>query len=191
MSEALPGSDGLLRCPWALATPDYLAYHDQEWGVPVHGDTALLERLCLEAFQSGLSWLTILRKRPAFRAAFAGFDPATVAGFGDAEVAELRANAGIVRNGAKIAATLANARATLDLAPDGLDRLVWSYAGEEHPRPRSLAEVPARTPASAALARELRSRGFRFLGPTTVYATMQACGVVDDHLQECHRPAQA
>jgi DNA-3-methyladenine glycosylase I len=185
VTGALPGPDGRPRCPWALATPDYLAYHDEEWGRPVHGDVALLERLCLEAFQSGLSWLTILRKRPAFRAAFEGFDPRAVAAYGPADVERLLGDAGIVRNRAKIEATLANARAVLALGDGGLDALVWAYAPSPRPRPLTPADVPARTPESADLAKELKRRGFAFLGPTTTYAAMQACGLVDDHLAAC------
>ena len=181
---AVPGPDGKLRCPWGLSAPEYLAYHDEEWGRPVRGDTALFERLSLEGFQSGLSWLTILRKRENFRAAFAGFDAPAVAAFGDQDVARLMADAGIVRNRAKINAVIANARAMLDL-PDGLTSLVWKYAAEESPAPRTLAEVPSQTPASKALSAELRRHGFRFTGPVTAYATMQACGVVNDHLAAC------
>ena len=181
---AVPGPDGKLRCPWGLSAPEYLAYHDEEWGRPVRGDTALFERLSLEGFQSGLSWLTILRKRENFRAAFAGFDASAVAAFGEQDVARLMADAGIVRNRAKINAVIANARATLDL-PDGLTSLVWKYAAEQGPAPRTLAEVPSATPASKALSAELRRHGFRFTGPVTAYATMQACGVVNDHLAAC------
>jgi DNA-3-methyladenine glycosylase I len=181
---AVPGPDGKLRCPWGLSAPEYLAYHDEEWGRPVRGDTALFERLSLEGFQSGLSWLTILRKRENFRAAFAGFDAAAVAAFGEQDVARLMADSGIVRNRAKINAVISNARAMRDL-PDGLTSVVWKYAGEEGPAPRTLAEVPSATPASKALSAELRRHGFRFTGPVTAYATMQACGVVNDHLAAC------
>jgi DNA-3-methyladenine glycosylase I len=178
-----PGPDGRLRCPWALGAPDYLPYHDAEWGRPVHDDTAMFERICLEAFQSGLSWLTILRKRENFRRAFGGFEPATVAAFGTDDVSRLLADAGIVRNRAKIEAAIANARAALEL-PDGLAGRVWKYAIEQ-PAPVTLADVPAVTPASKALAKDLRAAGFRFTGPVTVYATMQACGAVNDHLADC------
>jgi DNA-3-methyladenine glycosylase I len=181
---AVPGPDGKLRCPWGLSAPDYVAYHDEEWGRPVMGDTAIFERLCLEAFQSGLSWLTILRKRENFRAAFAGFDAGAIAAFGDQDVARLMADQGIVRNRAKINAVLVNARAALDL-PDGLTELVWKYAGEQDHAPRTLAEVPSSTPASKALSVELRRHGFTFTGPVTAYATMQACGIVNDHLAAC------
>jgi DNA-3-methyladenine glycosylase I len=184
MSGPAAGPDGLLRCPWCLGTEDYLRYHDEEWGRPVRGDVAMFERLCLEAFQSGLSWLTILRKRDNFRAAFAGFDLAAVAGFGSADVARLLADAGIVRNRAKIDAAIGNARAALDL-PAGLAHLVWQYAGEPAPAPATLQDVPSRTTASVALSKDLRKRGFRFTGPTTAYAMMQACGIVNDHLAGC------
>jgi DNA-3-methyladenine glycosylase I len=148
----------------------------------------LFERLCLEAFQSGLSWLIILRKRPAFRAAFAGFDVDAVAGFDEQDVARLLADAGIVRNRAKIQAAVANARAVRAAVPEGLDALLWSFAPQpSRPRPRSLAEVPAATPESQAMARELKRRGFRFVGPTTAYALMQATGIVDDHVVGCWR----
>ena len=180
----VPGPDGRLRCPWGLSAPEYLDYHDQEWGRPVRGDTPIFERLCLEGFQSGLSWLTILRKRENFRAAFAGFDPAAVAAFGGADVARLLADAGIVRNRAKIHAVINNARAALGL-PEGLSALVWKYAGEPSAPPRTLADVPATTPESKALSAELKRHGFTFTGPVTAYATMQACGIVNDHLADC------
>ena len=183
------GSDGLARCSWAGSAPEYLAYHDTEWGKPIRDDDGLYERLTLEAFQSGLSWLTILRKRPAFRAAFDGFRIGKVAGYGEADVARLLADAGIVRNRAKIEATLVNARAALEL-PDGLAALLWSYAPppRKH-RPASFAEVAPTTPESTAMARDLKKRGFRFVGPTTAYALMQAAGLVDDHIAGCHVPA--
>jgi len=180
------GPDGQTRCPWSLGTPDYLAYHDDEWGRPVRDDIGIFERLCLEGFQSGLSWLTILRKRANFRAAFSGFDPAVVAGFGADDVARLLADKGIVRNRAKIEAAISNARAALEL-PVGLAETVWGYAGGEVVAPRTTADVPPWTPASKALSVELRRHGFRFTGPITAYATMQACGVVDDHLAGCFR----
>ncbi|MQA06164.1 MAG: DNA-3-methyladenine glycosylase I [Streptosporangiales bacterium] len=187
---AAAGPDGRMRCPWSVSTDDYIAYHDTEWGRPVTDDAGMYERLTLEAFQSGLSWLTILRKRPAFRAAFAGFDPAKVAEFGPADVDRLLADRGIVRNRAKIDAAIANARATLEV-PGGVAALVWSYAPAYTPARRSLADVPATTPESTALAKRLRSLGFRFVGPTTCYAAMQACGLVNDHLTACefHPPA--
>lgn len=188
MSELVVGADGRARCPWAVSAPDYQAYHDHEWGKRVHGDDALFERLTLEAFQSGLSWLTILRKRAAFRAAFGGFEIATVAGYGPADVARLLSDAGIVRNRAKIEAAVANARAALEV-PGGLAALLWSYAPPARPRPATFAEVPPVTPESTAMARDLKRRGFRFVGPTTAYALMQATGMVDDHLAGCHAGA--
>ncbi len=181
---AAAGPDGRLRCPWALSAPEYLSYHDDEWGKPVRDDNALFERLSLEAFQSGLSWLTILRKRESFRAAFRGFDIDGVAAFGPADVARLLADPGIVRNRAKIEATIANARASLGL-PAGLSALIWQYADEHSPVPVKLADVPSSTAASTALSKALRSHGFRFTGPVTAYATMQACGLVNDHLGDC------
>jgi len=181
----LEGADGRLRCPWAGSQPDYLAYHDQEWGRPVHDEVRLFEKLCLEGFQAGLSWYTILRKREAFRRAFAGFEPARVAAFGEADVARLLQDASIVRSRRKIESTIANARATLALEDTTLERLLWSYAPAARPAPRSRAEVPAVIPESAALAADLKRRGFRMVGATTVYAMMQACGLVDDHLAGC------
>ena len=183
-SGPVPGPDGKLRCPWGLSAPEYLPYHDEEWGRPVRGDTVIFERLSLEGFQSGLSWLTILRKRENFRAAFAGFDPAAVAAFGEADVARLLADPGIVRNRAKINAVITNARATVDL-PDGLSALVWKYAADPAAAPRTLGDVPSVTPASKALSAELKRHGFTFTGPVTAYATMQACGIVNDHLVGC------
>lgn len=168
--------------------PLYEAYHDDEWARPVHGEEQLFERLVLEGFQSGLSWITILRKRPAFREVFADFDPVVVAGFDEHDVERLLQDARIVRNRLKIEATLANARALVALHEEGrtLDEVLWSHApAPGRPRPRTWAEVPASTPESKALARELKSLGFRFVGPTTAYAAMQACGVVDDHLATC------
>jgi DNA-3-methyladenine glycosylase I len=180
------GDDGRLRCPWGAAPADYRDYHDTEWGRPVTGTTELFERISLEAFQSGLSWLTILRKRDAFRQAFAGFDPARVAGFGPADVQRLLADAAIVRNRAKILATVANARAVLAL-DQPLPDLVWSFAPDpsSRRRPRTMAEVAATTPESVALARALKAAGLRFVGATTAYALMQAAGLVDDHLADC------
>jgi DNA-3-methyladenine glycosylase I len=183
---ATAGADGRLRCPWSLGSTEYMEYHDNEWGRPVRDDRGLFERLCLEAFQSGLSWLTILRKRENFRAAFRGFDIDAVAAFGPDDVTRLLGDAGIVRNRAKIEAAIANARAALEL-PDGLVALVWQYAGRQQPAPATLADVPASTPAAQALSADLRRHGFRFTGPVTAYATMQACGVVNDHLADCFR----
>ncbi|WP_433497920.1 DNA-3-methyladenine glycosylase I [Sphaerimonospora sp. CA-214678] len=174
----------VIRCGWADSAPDYAAYHDGEWGRPVRGDDGVYERLTLEAFQSGLSWLTILRKRENFRTAFAGFSIPAVAEFGEADVKRLMADPGIVRNRAKIDAAIANARAASQL-PGGLSDLVWRYAGEPGTPPGTLADVPARTPASTALAKELRRHGFRFVGPVTVYALMQAIGLVNDHIADC------
>jgi DNA-3-methyladenine glycosylase I len=187
------GPDGLLRCPWSLSALEYLSYHDEEWGWPVRDDQGIFERLCLEAFQSGLSWLTILRKRDNFRAAFSGFDIEAVASFGPEDVARLLADPGIVRNRAKVEAAIANARAALPLLPGGLVSLVWQYAGDHAQSPVGLDDVPAVTSESKALAKDLRSRGFRFTGPVTAYATMQACGVVNDHLAGCviRSPAEA
>lgn len=184
---ALAGPDGGLRCPWALSAPEYVAYHDEEWGRPVHGDDALFERLSLEAFQSGLSWITILRRRPGFRAAFADFKIASVAGFTDEDRERLLADAGIIRNRAKIDATLANARALTEWAPGELDELIWSHAPDPagRPVPKTLSDVPPVTPESTALSKALKKRGLRFVGPTTAYALMQACGLVDDHLETC------
>ena len=181
-----------VRC-WPASDPLYVAYHDEEWGRPVRDERGLLERLCLEGFQSGLSWLTILRKRERFRTAFCGFDPERVARFGAADVARLMADATIVRNRAKIEATIANARATVALhhAGERLGVLLWSFAVDSPPAPpRTLQDVPAATPESRALACELKRRGFRFVGPTTAYALMQATGIVNDHLENCHVRAE-
>jgi DNA-3-methyladenine glycosylase I len=189
VSEGLaPGPDGAPRCWWAVSTPEYVRYHDEEWGRPVREDRGLYERLCLEAFQSGLSWLTILRKRESFRAAFAGFEIEAVAAFGSDDVARLMADAGIVRNRAKVEAAIANARAAAALrdAGESLAELIWSFGpADERPAPRTTAEVPAVTRESTALAKELKRRGFRFVGPTTAYALMQACGLVNDHMAGC------
>jgi DNA-3-methyladenine glycosylase I len=175
------------RCGWANSTPEYVTYHDEEWGTPLHGDDALFERLCLEAFQSGLSWITILRKRPAFRAAFAGFSIDAVAEFTPDDEARLMADAGIVRNRAKITAAVRNAKAAQEL-PEGLSTLLWSFApAAPRSRPATLADVPATTPESVAMAKELKRRGFVFVGPTTAYALMQATGMVDDHVADCFR----
>ncbi|PPS77754.1 MULTISPECIES: DNA-3-methyladenine glycosylase I [Streptomyces] len=184
---ALAGPDGALRCPWALSAPEYVAYHDEEWGRAVHGDDALFERLSLEAFQSGLSWITILRRRPGFRAAFADFKIASVAAFTEEDRERLLADAGIIRNRAKIDATLANARALTEWAPGELDELIWSHAPDPagRPVPKTLSDVPPVTPESTALSKALKKRGLRFVGPTTAYALMQACGLVDDHLEAC------
>nr|WP_294694103.1 DNA-3-methyladenine glycosylase I [uncultured Friedmanniella sp.] len=177
------GPDGLLRCSWALGSPEYLGYHDTEWGRPVTSVAGLYERLTLEAFQSGLAWITILRKREAFRRAFAGFDPAAVARFDEDDVRRLLADTGIVRNRAKIEAAVANARVVDALGQDFAD-LVLSHRVADRPRPNP-DEVPASTPESVALARALKAVGIRFVGPTTAYALMQAVGLVDDHLEGC------
>ncbi|WP_336922994.1 DNA-3-methyladenine glycosylase I [Aquipuribacter sp. SD81] len=188
-SGAVVGDDGLVRCPWGDRPADYRRYHDEEWGRPVAGERALLERLTLEAFQSGLSWLTILRKREGFRAAFAGFDADVVAGYGAAEVERLLADPGIVRNRAKIEATVRNAAATVALRPaGGLESLLEEHRPVRRPRPATLADVPSSTPDSTALAKALKRAGFVFVGPTTAYAAMQACGYVDDHLVDCYAP---
>jgi len=184
--------DGLVRCPWGVDPPEYRRYHDEEWGRPVVDDTRLFEKLCLEGFQAGLSWLTILRKRGGFRQAFAGFDPATVAAFGPDDVDRLLQDSVIVRHRGKVEATIANARATLEVQEreGSLAALVWRYEPAPGPAPAALADLPPTTPESVALSRDLRRRGFRFLGPTTVYAAMQSLGLVDDHLADCHvRPA--
>ncbi|MFC3997569.1 DNA-3-methyladenine glycosylase I [Nocardiopsis sediminis] len=185
---AVVGEDGLGRCPWAVTHPLNLHYHDTEWGQPVHGEQALFERISLEAFQAGLSWLTILAKRPAFRTAFADFAPDAVAAFTDDDVERLMADTAIVRNRAKIEAARTNARATIALRDHGgLDALIWSHLPRDTPAPRTAEEVPTATPASRALAADLRTRGFRFVGPTTAYALMEAIGLVDTHLTGCHR----
>jgi len=190
VADLVLGEDGLARCGWGVSTPDYLVYHDTEWGRPVRGEQGLFERFTLEAFQSGLSWLTILRKREGFRRAFAGFDPELVAHFGAADRERLLADAGIVRNRAKIDATITNAAAVLGIrerVDGGLDALVWSFApAGRRAAPRGLDGVPASTAESKALAKELKRHGMVFVGPTTAYAAMQACGLVDDHLAGCH-----
>jgi DNA-3-methyladenine glycosylase I len=187
--SAPAGPDGLRRCDWAYSAPEYIEYHDTEWGRPVHGDDAVYERMVLEAFQSGLSFITILRKRPAFREAFAGFSIEAVAQFTDADVERLMSDAGIVRNRAKIEAAISNARAAVAL-PEGVSELIWSFAptgpGSRRPAPKALTDLPAATPESTAMAKELKRHGFRFIGPTTAYAHMQATGMVNDHLASCH-----
>lgn len=184
------GADGRPRCGWAGSAPEYLDYHDSEWGVPLRGVAPLFERLSLEGFQSGLSWLVILRKREAFRAAFAGFDPAEVARFTTADVDRLLGDAGIVRNRAKLEATVHNARRVLELQQP-LDELLWSFAPRDERAQRAVAldQLPSTTPQSTAMARELKRHGLRFVGPTTCYALMQAAGLVDDHLAGCWRAA--
>ena len=188
MGGPVRGADGRWRCPWPGDDPAYLAYHDTEWGVPVHDERRLFEKVCLEGFQAGLSWLTILRKRAAFREVFHDFDPTRVAGFDEDDVGRLLSDARIVRHRGKIEATIANARCVVDMSGRGesFADLVWSFAPDPPPpRPVRLGDVPATTPASVALSRELRRRGFRFVGPTTAYAFMQSMGMVDDHLVGC------
>ena len=188
MSDVVVGPDGLARPAWASVDPMLRDYYDTEWGLPVRDERGLFERLSLEAFQSGLSWATILRKRPAFREAFAGFDPDVVAAFDDDDRARLLADAGIVRNRLKIDATIANARATVDLRErGGLVELVWASRPAETPRPTTMAEVPTTSPESVALSRRLKAEGFRFVGPTTMHALMEAVGIVDTHLLDSHR----
>ena len=180
-----------VRCGWVGSDPQYISYHDTEWGLPLHGDQPLFEKLSLEAFQAGLSWITILRKREAFRAAFHNFDIARVAAMTDGELDALMHNAGIVRNRAKIAATRANARITLDLVsttPGAFDEFMWSFAPHKpSARPQHLSDVPATSNESTALSAQLRKRGYAFVGPTTMYALMQSSGMVDDHVADCWR----
>ena len=184
------GHDGIARCPWCRGSADYVRYHDEEWGRPVRGDTAIFERICLEAFQSGLSWLTILRKRPMFRLAFAGFDPRAVAEFDSSDVDRLMDDAGIVRNRRKIEAAIGNARAVVNLLADAgdgaLDALFWSYgSGSRVRRPALMSDIAAATDGSRAMSAHLKGIGLRWIGPTTMYAAMQSCGVVNDHLIGC------
>ncbi|MFM2412294.1 MAG: hypothetical protein RLZZ587_627 [Actinomycetota bacterium] len=190
MSALLVGEDGHARCWWCGTDPLYVDYHDTEWGVPVHGDREMFERLTLEAFQSGLSWITILKRRETFRAAFAGFDPHTIAGFGPADRERLMNDPGIIRNNAKIDATIHNAAIVADMIdrePGALDDLIWSHVPKTNSRRSQRSDIPAVTPESEALAKALKKRGFRFVGPTTAYAHMQAVGVVNDHVDGCHR----
>ncbi len=187
-SGAVVGADGVARCPWGAGDPVNTSYHDTEWGMRVSGESAHLERLTLEAFQSGLSWLTILNKRARFREAFAGFDADVVAAFGSADVERLMADAGIVRNRRKVDAAIANARATIALRADGgLESFIWSFRPEPGPPPRTTADVPTTSPESVALSEALKKAGFAHVGPTTMYALMEAIGLVDDHLEGCHR----
>jgi DNA-3-methyladenine glycosylase I len=188
MSTAVVGDDGVARCPWGSGDPVNMAYHDTEWGLRVAGESAHLERLTLEAFQSGLSWRTILDKRDNFRAAFAGFDADTVAAYDEADVERLMADAGIVRNRRKVDAAIANARATIALREvGGLEAFIWSFRPEPGPAPVTTAEVPTTSPESLALSKALKKLGFAHVGPTTMYALMEAIGLVDDHLEGCHR----
>ena len=182
------GEDGLARPAWAAGDPLLRDYYDSEWGLAIRDEQGIYERISLEAFQSGLSWATILRKRPAFREAFADFDPEVVAEYGDADVDRLLADPGIVRNRRKVAATIANARATLALRPEGgLADFVWSFQPDGTPAPQILADIPTQTPESVALAKALRAKGFSFVGPTTMFALMEAIGIVDTHLVDSHR----
>ncbi|GAA3917441.1 DNA-3-methyladenine glycosylase I [Microbacterium invictum] len=188
MSDLRIGTDGVARCAWVGDDPEYMRYHDEEWGRALHGDRALFEKMALEGFQAGLSWITILRKRPRFREVFHGFDPAVVAGYGASDVARLMMDAGIIRNRAKILATISNAQLVTEMEPGALDALMWSFAPtEKRRRPASFADVPATTGDSDAMSKALRKAGFRFVGSTTMYALMQSAGMVDDHLTGCHR----
>ena len=187
--STITGLDGIARCSWCGTDPEYVRYHDTEWGRRVTDDTAIFEKLCLEGFQSGLSWITILRKREAFRRAFKGFDPTKIARFGEREIKRLLADESIVRHRGKIEATINNARVTLAMQSerDSLANLIWSFAPTRKQRaPKKLADLQASTPESIALSKELRRRGFKFVGPTTMHAAMQSLGLVNDHLSECH-----
>lgn len=187
MLDLVAGPDGLVRCGWVGDDAEYRRYHDEEWGRTLRGDRALFEKMSLEGFQAGLSWITILRKRPRFREVFAGFDADAIAAFGPDDVERLMQDAGIIRNRAKIEATISNARILQEMPAGAFDELMWSFAPPARPRPVALAEVPAVTPASEDMSRALRRRGFRFVGPTTMYALMQSTGMVDDHVAGCHR----
>ncbi|NEA32198.1 DNA-3-methyladenine glycosylase I [Streptomyces sp. SID13031] len=179
------GADGRPRCSWATSAPEYIAYHDDEWGKVIREDHGLYERMTLEGFQSGLSWITILRKRENFRKAFDNFDPERVAAYGQDDFDRLMADAGIVRNRLKVNATIANARALLELEPGELTDLLWSFQPADRPAPKTSADVPATTPESVAMSKALKKKGFVFIGPTTSYALMQATGIVNDHLADC------
>jgi DNA-3-methyladenine glycosylase I len=188
------GDDGLYRCGWVGVDPEYQRYHDEEWGVPLHGDRPLFEKLSLEGFQAGLSWITILRRRPTFRAAFRDFDVDAVSAFDDGDIERLMADPGIIRNRAKVLATISNAQVTRTLTagdPGALDRLIWSFRPDPsgRARPDGLSDVPAVTSEATALSKELKKHGYRFVGPTTMYALMQSAGLVDDHLVGCHKAA--
>lgn len=191
--DIVVGDDGRPRCGWTGADPDYQRYHDDEWGVPLHGDRALFEKISLEGFQAGLSWITILHRRAGFRAAFHGFDIDTVAAYTDEDVERLLRDERIIRNRSKVLAAIGNARVTADLVrekPGALDHLIWSFAPADARIPRhSRTDIPAVTPESEALSAALRTAGFRFVGPTTMYALMQSAGLVDDHLADCWRSA--
>lgn len=187
MTDLVTGADGIRRCAWAGTDAEYQRYHDEEWGTALHGDRRLFEKMSLEGFQAGLAWITILRKRPRFREVFHDFDPAVVAAFGPDDVERLMQDAGIIRNRAKIEAVIGNAGLVEGMADGELDALMWSFAPVAHTRPRTFADVPAVTAESTALSKELRRRGFRFVGPTTMYALMQSAGMVDDHVAGCWR----
>ncbi|WP_298863038.1 DNA-3-methyladenine glycosylase I [uncultured Microbacterium sp.] len=193
MTSLVTGADGRARCAWSGEDDEYRRYHDEQWGTPLHGDRPLFEKMSLEGFQAGLSWITILRKRPRFREVFAGFEPAIVAEFGPDDVERLMADAGIIRNHSKILAVISNAALVRDMADGELDALMWSFApaASARPRPREMSDVPAVTDASTALSKALRKRGFRFVGPTTMYALMQSAGMVDDHIDGCWRASGA
>jgi len=187
MSSLITGTDGRVRCAWVGTDAEYQRYHDEEWGVPLRGDRALFEKMSLEGFQAGLSWITILRKRPRFRDVFEGFVPERVAAFDDDDVERLMTDAGIIRNRAKILATIGNARLVTEMAEGDLDELMWSFAPARGIRPQSFDDVPAVTAESTAMSKALRKRGFRFVGATTMYALMQSTGMVDDHVEGCWR----
>jgi DNA-3-methyladenine glycosylase I len=181
------GPDAVARCAWVGDDAEYRRYHDEEWGRPLHGDRPLFEKMALEGFQAGLSWITILRKRPHFREVFSGFEPAAVASFDESDVERLIQDAGIIRNRAKILATISNARLLLEMEPGEFDALMWSFAPADWPRPSTFSDVAATTAESDAMSKALRKRGFRFVGPTTMYALMQSAGMVDDHVEGCWR----
>lgn len=186
-TDTRTGPDGIARCAWVGDDAEYRRYHDEEWGFPLHGDRPLFEKMSLEGFQAGLSWITILRKRPRFREVFAGFEPAAVADFGEADVERLMADAGIIRNRAKILATISNAQLVVEMAEGELDAFLWAFAPSTWERPATFADVRATTPESDAMSKALRKRGFRFVGSTTMYALMQSAGMVDDHVAGCWR----
>ena len=189
MIDLLTASDGITRCGWVGDDAEYRRYHDEEWGTELRGDRPLFEKMSLEGFQAGLSWITILRKRPRFREVFHGFEPSVVAAFGPDDVEHLLQDAGIIRHRGKIEAVIGNAGIVAAMADGELDALLWSFAPAGHVPPRTFAEVPAVTPASEAMSKELRRRGFRFVGPTTMYALMQSSGMVDDNVAGCWRAA--
>ena len=193
MSGVLLGSDGRARCAWVGTDAEYARYHDEEWGNPLHGDLQLFEKLSLEGFQAGLSWISILRRRPGFRAVFHDFEPTAIADFGDDDISRLMLDERIIRNRAKILATIGNARATLELTadhPGALDELMWSFAPTApRPRPQSFGDLAAITPESTALSKALKTRGYRFVGPTTMHALMQSAGMIDDHIAGCWKAA--